>query len=214
MSTARFVNHEEVVSLAREMFSIDKTLVQETLSDQEIETIIGPWEELVRKGLMKVSMVFDETDSPIAMYTAKLYPKIKGWWVGATKIKQPNVHFNTSAKIMAPALDLMTTELERIGYYKVWMGAPEKHHNIRNLIMLKYSKMLPRYDWFDEYVIPEGQRSDVDIWEGNRKTCSWSDIVIRLFVLKQEYRIEYLQKQNHKDYHGTLNTLEELRKKL
>jgi len=96
--------------------------------------------------------------------------------------------------------------LEAEGYYKFWMGAPEQHHNIRNAVMVKQSNLLHRYDWVDELVIPKGERCDVEIFEQNRRTCNWTDILVRMFVLKQEYRIEHMRKQGHINYTGALTS--------
>ena len=205
MTTVRFINSDEIRHIYT-MFSIDKSLVGETLTSQEINTIAQGYREAMDLGYMKITMVFDENESPVAMYTARLLPMATGWWVGATKIKEPTNHFNKTAKIMAPGLDLMLENLEAEGYYKFWMGAPEVHHNIRNRVMIKHSKLAHRYQWFDEYLIPKGQKTDIKIYEFNRRICNWSDILVRMFVLKQEYRVELLRKLNSKDYHGTLIT--------
>ena len=161
MTTVRFINSDEIRHIYT-MFSIDKSLVGETLTSQEINTIAQGYREAMDLGYMKITMVFDENESPVAMYTE--------------------------------------------GYYKFWMGAPEVHHNIRNRVMIKHSKLAHRYQWFDEYIIPKGQKTDIKIYEFNRRICNWSDILVRMFVLKQEYRVELLRKLNSKDYHGTLIT--------
>ena len=205
MYTTRFLTPKEV-KLINTLFSVHSKLVGEELTPNELDSMIRYYRSLIEVDLMKISMVFDENDSPVAMYTARLFPKIKGWWVAATKIKVPTNHFSTTSKIMAPGLDLMLETLEAEGYYKFWMGAPEQHHNIRNAVMVKQSNLLHRYDWVDELVIPKGQRCDIEIFEQNRRTCNWTDILIRMFVLKQEYRIEHMRKQGHINYTGALTS--------
>lgn len=194
MHTTRLITSDEL-GFVRDLFSIDNTLIGEPIDPEFFETMLVNWKNLLDKDLMKITVLFNEANEAIAMYTATLYPNIRGWWVGATKIKEPNNHFNTSAKIMLPALELMLTELESKGYYKFWMGAPEKHHNIRNSVMTKYSEKLCRYDWYDEYIIPQGERCDIPIWEQNRRTCNWSDVLVRMFVLRQEFRKPLIAKE-------------------
>lgn len=194
MNTSRFITADEVHPIVTELFSIDKTIVRQHKTEEELDNLKTTWANFVRSGDMLITVVFDETNSPIAMYTARLIPKIAGWWVGATKIKSPSTNFHTSAKIMVPGLELLINEMENRGYYKWWMVAPENHHNIRNTVMKKYSPALNRYDWYDELIIPQGKRSDVPLFEMHRMLVNWTDVLVRMFVLKQEHR-EVLVKQ-------------------
>jgi hypothetical protein len=187
MTTVRFIDRSEL-NHVRTLFSEDDRLIGEPVAQEYLEDMISTWDMLMEKNEMMITMIFDENNEPIVMYTARLYPNLKSWWVGATKIKAPNNHYNTSARMMVPALELLLDTLESMGYYKFWMGAPEQHHDIRNVVMKKYSERLNRYEWYDEYIIPQGERCDVYVWEHNRRTCTWSDILIRMFVLKQEFR--------------------------
>lgn len=205
-NTVRFITPSEVDKLVREMFSIDKTLIREPVTDDQLEYLISHWIQFMVEGTFKISMVFDENNSPIAMYTGRLIPKNGGWCVGATKIKQPRANYYVSARIMAPALELMLTFMEENGYYKFWMTAPEMHHNIRNKAIRKVCPMMNRYGWVDEAIIPQNEISTIELFNVHRRVCTWSDAVVRLFYLKQEYRIEFLKKKNSKDYNGTLIT--------
>lgn len=205
-NTVRFIDPHEVNSLVREMFSIDQTLIREPVSNELLTYMIQGWTQLMNEGTFKISMVFDETQLPIAMYTGKAMPINGGWCVGATKIKNPQVNYYVSARIMAPALELMLTYMEGLGYYKFWMTAPEMHHNIRNKVIRKVCPMMERYGWVDEAIIPQNGKSEVGLYELHRRVCTWSDVVVRQFYLKQEYRVELLRKLNSKDYRGTLIT--------
>jgi hypothetical protein len=196
MNTARFITPEEVHPIVTELFSVDKTITRQLKTEEELDTLKNQWMNLMIEGEMKISVVFDESGSPIAMYTARLIPRIAGWWVGATKIKNPSTNFHTSAKIMVPGLELMIDEMEKLGYYKWWMVAPENHHNIRNNVMKKYSPALNRYEWFDEAIIPAGARSDTPLFEMHRLVVHWTDVLVRMFVLKQEHRYTMV-----KDFH-------------
>jgi hypothetical protein len=206
MNTVRFIEAHEVRDLVLEMFSIDKTLIREPVTDDQLEWMISHWVRHLVEGVFKISIVFDEKDSPIAMYTGRLIPKNGGWCVGATKIKQPRANYYLSARLMAPALELMLTFMEENGYYKFWMTAPETHHNIRNKVIRQVSPMADRYDWVDEAIIPQNETSTIELFNLHRRPCTWSDVVVRMFYLKQEYRIELLKKKNSKDYNGTLIT--------
>ena len=205
-NTVRFIEPNEVDELVREMFSIDKTLIREPVPDELLTSMIQYWTQFMKEGTFKISMVFDEHQSPIAMYTARATPINSGWVVGATKIKNPQVNYYVSARIMAPALELMLSYMEGLGYYKFWMTAPEMHHNIRNKVIRKVCPMMERYGWVDEAIIPQNETSGVGLYDLHRRVCTWSDVVVRQFYLKQEYRIELLRKLNSKDYRGTLIT--------
>jgi hypothetical protein len=205
-NTVRFIEANEVDEVVREMFSIDKTLIREPVSNEMLKYMIEGWSRLINQGIFKISIVFDEHQSPIAMYTGKTMPINGGWCVGATKIKIPQANYYLSARTMSPALELMLTYMEGLGYYKFWMTAPEIHHNIRNRVIRKVLPMMDRYGWVDEAIIPKNEKSNIGLYETHRRVCTWSDVVVRQFYLKQEYRIEILRKLNLKDYRGTLIT--------
>jgi len=188
MHTVKFISSSEL-ELAKELFSLDSRLIGEPMELDEIDQMLSSWKILLDDNKMRISMIFSETNEPLGMYTGVLFPEIRGWWVGATKVKYTTNHFAKSARLILPAGEALLDELESLGYYKFWMAAPEIHHNIRNTIMKKYSERLNRYEWFDEYIIPQGSRTpDIPIFNVNRKTCTWSDVLVRMFVLKQEFR--------------------------
>lgn len=198
MNTARFITEDEM-HLVYDIFSIERELVRQKLSEEELANLVALWQGFIKNKEMKISMVFSPDNEPLAMYCARLVPKIGGWWVGATKIKHSATNFHTSAKVMQPALDLLIEDMEKLGYYKWWMVAPENHHNVRNTVMKKYSPALTRYDWFDEKIIPAGKRSDIPLFEMHRVVVHWTDVLVRMFVLKQEFR-EQLVKEKHAEY--------------
>ena len=198
MNTVRFINSSEL-DYVRELFSIDSRLVGEEMSPEELETMIQSWVELLNTDKMRISVLFSDSGEPLGMYTAVLFPEIRTWWVHATKVKYTQNHFATSAKLLVPAGEFLLDELEGMGYYKFWMAAPEMHHRIRNTVMKKHSERVRRYEWYDEYIIPKGQRCpEIPMFDVNRKTCNWSDVIIRLFVLKQEFREPLVLQQRGK----------------
>ena len=206
MNIVRFIEPDEVREIVTEMFSIDNTLIREPVSEEALEVTIKFWMASMHRGELKISVLFDEENSPVAMYTGRMMPVNSGWCVGATKIKKPQSNYYISARLMTPALELMLTHMESLGYYKFWMTAPEMHHNIRNKVIRKICPMMTRYEWVDEEIIPQNQNSKTALFNLNRRICTWSDTVVRMFYLKQEHRIELLKKRNSKDYNGTLIT--------
>ena len=205
-NTVRFIEAGEVNELIREMFSIDRTLIREIVSEETLTYIIENWIRLIETEQFKISMVFDSQGSPVAMYTGRMMQVNGGWLVGATKIKIPQANYYISARLMTPALELMLSYMESHGYYKFWMTAPEMHHNIRNKVIRKVCPMMDRYQWVDEQIILKNQTSSIALFNINRRICTRSDVVVRQFYLKQEHRVELLRKLNSKDYRGTLIT--------
>ena len=206
MEKVRFINSSEL-DYVRYIFDRNPWLVGEKLSTDEIENLISSWVSQLDSGALKVNILFGEHDEPLAMYTGTITKNSNQWTVGYTKIANRTSHFNKSAKIMAPALDHMLEYTQSRGLFRFNMIAPEKHHNIRNAIMLKYSKHLHKYIWFDEYVIPKGEFTPLELMYGtNRRPCLWSDVVLRSFNLKQEHRIEYFKKFQYQDYKGSITS--------
>ena len=203
MNTTRFITENDAHHI-KTLYTINTKQVGHILTPIEVDVLVKTLAGFLRTGEAVITMVFDENDSPLAMYCGFPYPTIEGWFIGLTKNISPETHFNKSAKYMASGLDLMIEEMERRGYYKFWMTAPEKHHNIRNTVMKRHSKFLGRYMWFDERVIPKGTRTETRAWEVYRKLCLWSDIVVRMFVLEQNHRVDILRSQGHPDYKGTV----------
>lgn len=203
MNTVRFINSDEVEYI-RHLYSIDRRSVGIEFDDVKIDRVINITHNLLTRDLCAVPMVFDETNTPIGMYIGYDIPRAGGWMVGLTKVLQATNHYNITAPMLAPALNMLIERMESKGYYKWWMGAPESWHNIRNKIMRRHSHMLDRYDWVDETVIPRGETSPVDLYNARSSPCDWSDITIRMFVLRQQYRVELLRQQNHSDYKGTI----------
>lgn len=206
MNNVRFITSQEL-DYVRYIFDRNPWLVGEKLSTEEIKNLINSWAPLIDQDTLKVNVLFDENNVPLAMYTGNISKELKYWAVGYTKIAERTNHFGKSAKIMAPALDHMLEWTESQGLFRFHMIAPEKHHNIRNRIMLKHSEFLNRYIWFDEAVIPRGQLTSLEQRYGSiRRPCNWSDVVLRSFMLKQEHRAEYFKKLNFQDYKGSVTS--------
>lgn len=158
---------------------------------------IVEWCELImngiERGIKQVAVSFDQQGEPFAMIVAHEKSNINGWIHGLTKVRYPTNHYNKSAPIFAPALDLMINVMESKGYYKFWAINHKIHLDIRFKIMSKYSNMLNRYDTYDEMIIPAGQDSGVKMWDIHRRIDLNKDSVVRLYVLRQEHRLPLLQ---------------------
>lgn len=205
-NTARFITPQEL-DYIRILFSKDKRSVGVELSDEKIEEKIKLLKDRMEKGIAHITMCFDESNNPVCMYVGFELPRISGWYIGLTKVIESTNHFSKTAQIMAPALELLIKKMESKGYFKFWMTAPEKHHNIRNKIIRKHSDTADRYIWFDETVIESGHPANIAAFDAFRDVCHWSDVVVRMFVLKQEHRIDILKQKNLPDYKGTLNNI-------
>lgn len=203
MNTVRFITSDEI-DFIRHLYSIDRRSVGVEFDDAKIDKVVAITQNLLLTDACAVPMVFNESNVPIAMYIGYDIPKAGGWMVGLTKVLHSTNHYNTTAPILAPALNMLIDRMENKGYYKWWMGAPESWHNIRNKIMRKHSYMLDRYDWVDETVISRGEKSPVSLYNAFSSPCDWSDIVIRMFVLRQSHRVNILRQQLHSDYKGTV----------
>jgi hypothetical protein len=203
---ARLVTIDEVEKCFNVLFAEDDKIFRVQKNSNDLDNMIKMVKKYLAEGIAVMTAVFDQDDHPVAMYTGYKFPTFKGWIVGLTKVAGQYNHFNKSAPIMAPALDLLISEMERAGYYKWWMISPERHHNIRNTIMKKYSKFLNNYQWFDEEVIPRGKSSPTTIFNSFRgsATLDWTDLTVRLFVLDQSKRVDYLRSDQLSDYEGTL----------
>lgn len=173
----------------RTMFKMNPTIEKKVLNPEEIEIYVQHLAKGIKEDKTYVVMSFDNGE-PITMYVTYVYEKIRACYIGLTKIAKPSVNFMTTAKLMAPAFDFHTNLMEQRGYFKIWMTASERNHNIRNAIMRKYSSKISHYDWYDEVVVPSGEMSGVPYFDYNRLSVNTdSSVVVRLFILKEEHRL-------------------------
>lgn len=194
------------LEFVRTMFENDPYIGSVKLTQDKINQLIEHLRTGIDNGLTLVTMSFVD-GIPEVFYVGYEYPRLQGWYIGLTKIRESSAHFKTSAKVMAPTLDLLIATMQDKGYYKFWMTAEERHHNIRNRYIKKFSNYASDYEWFDELVTPKGQRSTVSSFEANRLTVNdSSSVLVRMFVLKQHKRVEFLLQKNSSDYTGTLSS--------
>mgnify|MGYP000956123948 FL=1 len=162
-------------------------------------------EKKMIEGLMHVAVVFDNDSNPIASYQAFEVPQLLAWrWNGLSSVAKHN-HYNKTAPIIAPALDMIVSLMESKGYYKFWSLNKESAHNIRHKIMCRHSTLLNRYNCYDELIIPKGETSGIPLFDAYRPPTQSYDLLVRLFVLNQKHRVEQLRKHGYDDYKGTMD---------
>ena len=206
MYTTRFLLPEDVIDTMTYMYSNDPHNVRMQLSLDNIKELAKKYYEKVVSDTGSICGVFDANDNILATYTAIEYPDFAAWRVAGTKVLESTNHYAKTAKMLAPGIDAVIDKMEEKGYYKWWMISPEQHHNIRNKIMVKYSRLLGRYEWYDDLVIPANSvTTGVKSFDDYREVIDWSDTVSRMFVLRQQHRIEIFRNKKFTNYKGTPN---------
>lgn len=184
---------EDDMDLLRSMFDFNPfsngiRLTETQITDWCDNTMFG-----IRGGMKQVAMNFDEAGNPIAMSVGIEKPNINGWLQGLTMVRHPANHAVTSIKIITPAMDLLVSHMEARKYYKFWdISIQDKILELGKSLVARYTEKLNRYDYFDEMIIPAGQLSGVKIWDINRRIHPTKDMTVRLYVLRQEYRLPLL----------------------
>jgi hypothetical protein len=198
MYTYRCISPEEI-DVVRAMFDYDASLVDVDLTPSQIDEWCFNTMKGVVAGSRACVVAFDENNEPAAMTIGTEYTQSKAWYKGISKIRKPNNYYPTTARIMGPAEDMLIQYMEDRGNFKYWSATFEgKYHTTRNNILRKHSPMFARYDGFDEMIVPPGQEAGIKIWDMNRRPHPFSDILIRMYVLKQEYRITLVRQQREK----------------
>lgn len=193
INETRLITAEEL-GFVRTIFKHDNKIEKREISDEQIDGLIMHLKEGMDNNTTVITMSFEDGE-PVIMYVGYAFDKLRSWYIGLAKTTKTNLHFKNSAKLMAPAYDLLVGHFTELGYYKGLMTASERNHNIRNFVMSKYSKWLPRYDWYDEFVILPGEKTGVSCYDVNRLSVSSEVCIVREFFLKQEIRLEYILKK-------------------
>lgn len=206
MYTTRFLLPDDVIDTMTYMYSNDPHNVRMQLSLDNIKELAKKYYEKVVSDTGSICGVFDADGNILATYTAIEYPDFAAWRIAGTKVLESTNHYAKTAKMLAPGIDAVIDKMESKGYYKWWMISPEQHHNIRNKIMVKYSRLLGRYEWYDDLVIPANSvTTGVKSFDDYREVIDWSDTVSRMFVLRQQHRIEIFRNKKFTNYKGTPN---------
>lgn len=204
MNTTRFITPDEIDYL-RVTYAVGRKSLGIEITEDVQEKILSVTKQKMIEGLMHVAVVFDNDNKPIASYQAYEVPQILAWrWNGLSSVAKHN-HYNKTAPIIAPALDMIVSLMESKGYYKFWSLNKESAHNIRYKIMCRHSALLSRYNCYDELIIPKGQDSGIPLFDAYRSPIDSCNLLVRLFVLDQKHRVEQLRKHGYDDYKGTLD---------
>ncbi len=205
MYTTRFITPEEIDYL-RVTYAVGRKSLGIPISEEIHENIINNVKQRMLDGITHVVVVFDENNNPVVSCHAFEIPQLLAWrWNGLSSVLGHH-HYNKTAAIVAPAQDLMMSFMESKGYYKFWSANRESAHNIRHKIMCKHSTLLSRYNYYDELIIPKGQLSGIPLYDAGLTSAHQDDLLVRMFVLDQKYRVEKFRQLGTEGYRGTLQS--------
>lgn len=158
---------------------------------EQIQTWLESVDKDVTGGTCLMSAGFDDNHHIINFMTGYTLHRIAGWYLGYVKIRDVTNHFYNTAAIIKEANDQLILEMENRGYYKFWVIGPYRELEIRFSIMGRVSTVFSRYTSYEEQIIPRGTRSSIAAW--NSYIHPEHDSVVKMMVLRNEYRKQYLQ---------------------
>jgi hypothetical protein len=200
MFTARLITTEEI-DLVETLFDNNRSVLKKDLEPTDMSGLIQSLKDTHSKGISHISMTFDDANVPYGVYVGYEVPRVQGWVFGMSKVRSHKHHYRTTAEAVSKSFDLLIEHMENKGLYKWWTTNPERYLRRRPKIMREFSKYLDRYDYYDELVIPSGQLANIALFDAFRPIVDWSDILVRMYVLKQRHRVQFLRKQ-HASYIG------------
>lgn len=202
MNTTRFITPDEIDYL-RVTYAVGRKNTGSLITEEKQEQIIKGIRQGMLNGGMHAIVVFDSENNPIASCQAFEVPNLRAWrWCGISSVKDYN-HYNKTAAILVPAFEMMTNLMESKGYYKFWAINAESDLNIRFRITCKNSKIMSRYEYYDEMIIPKGKTSGIPLFDGHRFVVDSYDVVVRLFILSQQHRGELFRDLGYSEYKGS-----------
>lgn len=202
MNTTRFITPDEIDYL-RVIYAVGRKNIGSVITEDLQEKMITGIRQAMLNGSMHAIVVFDSENNPIASCQAFEVPNLRAWrWCGISSVKDYN-HYNKTAAMLVPAFEMMTALMESKGYYKFWAINAETDLNIRFKITCKNSKMMSRYNYYDEMIIPKGKTSGIPLFDGFKFTVDTSDVVVRLFILDQQHRGEIFRGLGYSNYKGS-----------
>lgn len=155
--------------------------------------LLGLYSSKLKEGTMQISVVLNDNEEAEAFYIGAIMPNVQAWVIHGPRVAKSSVVYSTSAKKCAPALDLLLEYMQQRMYFKFWQVDIGSRHLRRKIIMDNYSKFSSWYDTYDELHIPENFTTGITLYDGIGKgQIDDSDRIIRMFVLKQEHRIPYI----------------------
>ena len=193
-SITRFISIDEM-HYVKNMFDHHPDMMGMPMTPEQVDNFVNSTYQRIKDGIGHVAMVFNGT-APIAMCVGIEFPMIAGWHKSLSKIAVNTNHYAITARMMASAEDLLIEKMENNGYYKFWTHSPIRIQNIRQRYLKKYSSKYARYDYVDEGIIPTNNRTLVGLYDIHRSVNNYTDVISRMYYLRQEYRQELITKFN------------------
>jgi hypothetical protein len=176
----------------------------ELMSDFEIKGTVAHYEQKIKEGVIKIVLLLDD-DKPMAFYSAYILSSVGGWVIHGPRVAEVNNSYITTAKMCAPALDTLLEHMESLMYFKFWQVDARNRHIHRRNLMEKYSKNQGRYDYYNEILIPGGNKTGIVVFDNfAAQYVGTSDRMIRMFVLKQEYRDPLIENYYERNKNETI----------
>ena len=167
------------------------------LSNDDIETYCKLTLGAIPRGFKKVAVTFT-SDGPMSFSIANEKPIIGSWVQGLT-VKKPQKRFvHNPIRLISAPMDFLVEQMENKGYYKFWDISRDKLNNARENWLSQYTTKLDRYDYFTEEIIPPGASSKTPLFEEHRRILPKESATVRLYVLKEKYRLELINKNSVK----------------
>lgn len=155
--------------------------------------LLDRYSSKLKDGTMQISVVLNDNEEAEAFYVGSMMSSLRAWVIHGPRVAKSSVVYSTSAKKCAPALDLLLEYMQQRMYFKFWQVDIGGRHLRRKIIMDNYSKFSSWYDTYDELHIPENFTTGITLYDDIGKgQINDSDRIIRMFVLKQEHRIPYI----------------------
>jgi len=110
---------------------------------------------------------------------------------------------NPNNQNILPTFVELCKTMENKKYYKFWISNTEEFLN-KVSAEFQSDNFMKRYKWYDEDIIPVGKQSKFAAYNLNRNINYTNEIVVRIFVLSQQERIELFRELNYDNYSGTL----------
>jgi hypothetical protein len=170
-------------------------------TDSEIKNLLDQYEYLYDNDSLKISGAFED-NLILGIFTGKLSYKLYGWFLHGARVVRTQKHYNITAKIFAPALDMLLEETEKKLMFKMWTVDVNHSVALRRQIMLKYSSKLKNYDWYTELYLPDHiDMIGCELYDSIVKTVR-GEKIIRLYILQEPFRQELTQKNYDRITHG------------
>ncbi len=194
----RFLKTDEI-DLMRSLFEHNPYANGFKLSEQEIDKFCNSTIEDIANGIRQVAITIDSSGDPLAMSVGIERPAVAGWIQGLTMLRYPRPYLENhlmrkyfSSTLIAQTMDHLVTYMESKKYFKFWDMSIDTVMNTGRQLVVMQTQTLHRYDYYDEMIIPPGQTSGVHMFDRFRRVHPTEPVKVRMFVLRQEYRLKMM----------------------